>query len=219
MKKIKKAVIPIAGLGTRFLPVTKSVAKEMLPIVDKPTLQYIVEECVESGIEEILFVTSPYKKNVEDHFDQSFELENRIEKSNKLTIYLSPFTPLSLDRHNHISTTDLRLLRRMVRDYNHRGYSAEKTMIKWLEMRKSEEKNIYPYQRKTDMILNTSLSYEIGVLRTYVEPLLYSINPESVVYEEAIRVLNFLKGFMNIPSDDIPSSSVLREFIGNSYFE
>jgi len=147
------------------------------------------------------------------------KLNGCIEKSNKLTIYLSPFTPLSLDRHNHISTTDLRLLRRMVRDYNHRGYSAEKTMIKWLEMRKSEEKNIYPYQRKTDMILNTSLSYEIGVLRTYVEPLLYSINPESVVYEEAIRVLNFLKGFMNIPSDDIPSSSVLREFIGNSYFE
>jgi len=84
MKKIKKAVIPIAGLGTRFLPVTKSVAKEMLPIVDKPTLQYIVEECVESGIEEILFVTSPYKKNVEDHFDQSFELENRLLKSGKL---------------------------------------------------------------------------------------------------------------------------------------
>lgn len=84
MKKIKKAVIPIAGLGTRFLPVTKSVAKEMLPIVDKPTLQYIVEECVQSGIEEILFITSPYKKSVEDFFDQSFELEHRLEKSGKL---------------------------------------------------------------------------------------------------------------------------------------
>lgn len=83
MSKIKKAVIPIAGMGTRFLPVTKSVAKEMLPIVDKPTLQYIVEECVQSGIEEILFITSPYKKNVEDHFDQSFELENRLLKSGK----------------------------------------------------------------------------------------------------------------------------------------
>lgn len=82
--KIKKAVIPIAGLGTRFLPATKSVAKEMLPIVDKPTLQYIVEECVQSGIEEILFITSPYKKNVEDHFDQSFELEQRLLKSGKI---------------------------------------------------------------------------------------------------------------------------------------
>lgn len=84
MKRIKKAVIPIAGLGTRFLPATKAIAKEMLPIIDKPTLQYIVEECVESGIEEILFITSPYKKSVEDHFDQSFELEKRLEKSGKL---------------------------------------------------------------------------------------------------------------------------------------
>ena len=84
MKKIKKAVIPVAGMGTRFLPVTKSVAKEMLPIIDKPTIQYIVEECVNSGIEEILFITSPYKRNVEDHFDQSFELETRLEKNNKL---------------------------------------------------------------------------------------------------------------------------------------
>lgn len=84
MKKIRKAVIPVAGMGTRFLPVTKSVPKEMLPIIDKPTLQYIVEECVDSGIEEILFITSPYKTSIENHFDQSFELEARLAKSNKL---------------------------------------------------------------------------------------------------------------------------------------
>lgn len=84
MKKIRKAVIPVAGMGTRFLPVTKSVPKEMLPIIDKPTLQYIIEECVESGIEQILLITSPYKRNIEDHFDQSFELEARLEKNNKL---------------------------------------------------------------------------------------------------------------------------------------
>ena len=84
LKKVRKAIIPVAGMGTRFLPVTKSVPKEMLPIIDKPTLQYIVEECVESGIEEILFITSPYKRNVEDHFDQSFELETRLERNNKL---------------------------------------------------------------------------------------------------------------------------------------
>ena len=83
MKKVRKAVIPVAGMGTRFLPITKSVPKEMLPIIDKPTLQYIVEECVASGIEEILFITSPYKKNIEDYFDQSFELETRLEKNNK----------------------------------------------------------------------------------------------------------------------------------------
>ena len=84
MKKIRKAVIPVAGMGTRFLPVTKSVPKEMLPIVDKPTLQYIVEEAVASGIEEIMFITSPYKKVIEDHFDISYELEDRLKKNNKM---------------------------------------------------------------------------------------------------------------------------------------
>lgn len=84
MRKIRKAIIPVAGMGTRFLPATKALAKEMLPIVDKPTIEYIVEEAVKSGIEEILFITSPYKKNIEDHFDRSFELEKRLEKSNKL---------------------------------------------------------------------------------------------------------------------------------------
>jgi len=84
LKKIRKAVIPVAGMGTRFLPVTKSVPKEMLPIIDKPTLQYIVEECVKSGIEEILFITSPSKINIENHFDQSYELESRLEKNGKL---------------------------------------------------------------------------------------------------------------------------------------
>ena len=86
-------------------------------------------------------------------------------------------------------------------------------------MRKSEEKNIYPYQREADIILNTSLSYEIGVLKTYAEPLLYSIESDSENYEEAIRILNFLKGFLNIPSEYVPNTSILREFIGNSYFE
>lgn len=83
MKKVRKAVIPVAGMGTRFLPVTKSVPKEMLPIVDKPTLQYIIEEAVNSGIEEILLITSPYKKCIEDHFDRSYELENRLIKNGK----------------------------------------------------------------------------------------------------------------------------------------
>ncbi len=86
MERVRKAVIPIAGLGTRFLPATKAVPKEMLPIIDKPTLQYIVEEAIDSGIEEILLITNPYKKTVEDHFDRSYELESRLEKSNKLAL-------------------------------------------------------------------------------------------------------------------------------------
>lgn len=82
--KVRKAIIPVAGMGTRFLPVTKSIPKEMLPIVDKPTIQYIVEEAINSGIEEILFVTNSYKKSIEDYFDRSFELEKRLEQSGKL---------------------------------------------------------------------------------------------------------------------------------------
>lgn len=83
MKKIRKCVIPVAGMGTRFLPATKATPKEMLPIIDKPTIQYIVEEAVNSGIEEILFITSPYKNSVIDHFDRSYELEHRLLKNNK----------------------------------------------------------------------------------------------------------------------------------------
>ena len=147
------------------------------------------------------------------------KLNGSIDKKNKLKIYISPFTPISLDRHNHISTTDIRFLRRTVRDYNTRGYSADDTLSRWFKMRNSEEKNVYPYQREADIIINTSFVYEIGVLRTYAEPLLFSIKNDSPYYEEAIRILNFMKGFINIPSDDIPATSVIREFIGKSYFE
>ncbi len=142
-----------------------------------------------------------------------------IDKKNKLKIYISPFTPVGLDRHNHISTTDVRLLRRLVRDYNHRGYSAEATLNNWAGMRKSEEDYVFPYQRQADVIINTSLAYEIGVLRPYAEPLLFSISKDSENYEEAIRILKFLKIFLVIPSEKVPSVSVLREFIGDSYFE
>ena len=83
MKKIRKCVIPVAGMGTRFLPATKATPKEMLPIIDKPTIQYIIEEAVASGIEEILLITSPYKNSVIDHFDRSYELESRLAKSGK----------------------------------------------------------------------------------------------------------------------------------------
>ncbi|AUN16062.1 UTP--glucose-1-phosphate uridylyltransferase GalU [Paraclostridium sordellii] len=83
-KRVRKAIIPAAGLGTRFLPATKSQPKEMLPIVDKPTLQYIIEEAVNSGIEEILIVTGRSKKSIEDHFDRSIELELELEQKGKL---------------------------------------------------------------------------------------------------------------------------------------
>lgn len=147
------------------------------------------------------------------------KLNHVLPKKNKLKLYISPFTTIGLDRHNHISTTDVRLLRRMVRDYQHRGYSAEATLNSWMGMRYSEETYVYPYQRQADIIVNTSLGYEIGVLRAYAEPLLFSISKESQYYEEAIRILKFLKSFLNIPSVYVPNVSVLREFIGDSYFE
>lgn len=149
----------------------------------------------------------------------SEKLNHSIDKRNKLKLYISPFTPIRLDRHNHISTTDMRLLRRLVRDYRTRGYSAEATLTNWASMRDSESTFVYPHQREADIVINTSLAYEIGVLRTYAEPLLYSIEKNSANYEEAIRILNFLKGFLNIPSEYVPNVSVLREFIGNSYYE
>jgi len=149
----------------------------------------------------------------------SEKLNHSIPKKNKLRLYISPFTPIRLDRHNHISTTDVRLLRRLVRDYRTRGYSAEQTLTNWASMRSSEGKFVYPHQREADMVINTALAYEIGVLKTYAEPLLYTIDKSSTNYEEAIRILKFLKGFINIPSEYVPNVSVLREFVGNSYYE
>lgn len=147
------------------------------------------------------------------------KMSSLIENKNKLRLYISPFMPVALDRHNHVKSTDLRLIRRMVRDYNHRGYSAEQTLTSWMGMRSSEENYIYPYQREADIVINTSLAYEIGVLKTYAEPLLYSISRDSEYYEESVRILKFLNCFLNIPSELVPNKSVLREFIGNSYFE
>lgn len=142
-----------------------------------------------------------------------------INKENKLKIYISPFTPLGLDRHNHVSTLDIRLIRRLVRDFRTRGYSAVETLKNWQVVRKSEEKYIFPYQKEADIVLNTALVYELGVLKTYVVPLLYSVKMDNEYYNEALRIINFLRYFLNIPESYVPSTAVLREFIGDGYFE
>lgn len=141
-----------------------------------------------------------------------------ISRENKYKIYLSPLTEINMDNHNRVSTTDNRLLRRIIRDNRTRGYGVEKTLESWNKVREGEEKYIFPYQDDADTTYNTALIYEIGVLKTYVEPLLYSVNPESVYYEEAKRLLNFLRLFLPIPSDAIPAESILREFIGGGCF-
>jgi len=144
------------------------------------------------------------------------ELLPAIDKKNKYKIYLSPFIPLNIDRHNYISTIDLRLIRRSIRDNRTRGYDINKTIHTWQSVRNGEEKYIFPYIHQADVIVNTALPYEVGVLKVYAEPLLRSINVESNYYEEAKRLLNFLKMFYPIPGEYVSSDSILREFIGGS---
>lgn len=146
-------------------------------------------------------------------------LTSKIPRENKLKIYISPFTPLGLDRHNHVSTVDLRLIRRIVRDARTRGYNAVETLKSWRNVRISEEKYIFPYQKEADIVLNTALIYELGILKTFAVPLLYNVNYKSEYYTEAKRIINFLKIFLNIPESALPETALLREFVGGGYFE
>ena len=142
-----------------------------------------------------------------------------IPKECKYKIYVSPLNDLNIDDHNMISTSDIRLLRRMVRDNRTRGYNAEHTLRTWSVVRDGEEKNIFPYQGEADFVYNTAFNYEVGVLKLYAEPLLYQVSSSSKYYYEARRLLNFLSMFLAIPTEAIPNDSLLKEFIGNSYFE
>ena len=145
------------------------------------------------------------------------ELSINIENKYKYKIYLSPFIPLSIDRHNYVSTLDLRLLRRIVRDNRTRGYSVVETIDSWQDVRNGEEKYIFPYIHQAETIINTALPYELGVLKVYVEPLLLSVSVNSKYYEEARRLLGFLKQFFPIPGEYVSDESILREFIGGKY--
>ena len=141
-----------------------------------------------------------------------------INRERKYKLYISPLTELNMDNHNRISTTDNRLLRRIVRDNRTRNYRVEDTLKQWPAVRRGEELYIFPFQDEVDAVINSAAIYEIGVLKTYVEPLLYSVSSDSPYYEEAKRLINFLRLFLPIPSDAIPEDAVIREFIGGSYF-
>lgn len=147
------------------------------------------------------------------------ELTKSIPKENKYKVYVSPLTDLNVDNYNMVSTSDNRLLRRMVRDNRTRGYSAEYTIKTWSRVRDGEEKYVFSYQEEADFVVNSALIYEIGALRQYAEPLLYNIDINSPYYEEARRLLRFLNMFLVVPTENIPKESILREFIGGSYFE
>lgn len=146
------------------------------------------------------------------------ELTQSIEKKHKYKIYISTLTQLNIDIHNRVHTTDTRKLRRIVRDNKYRGYNAADTLKMWPSIRDGEEKYIFQYQDEADIIVNSALVYELGVLKTYAEPLLFSVDENDEVYPEALRLINFLRGFLPIPSDNVPNDSILREFIGGSCF-
>ncbi len=137
----------------------------------------------------------------------------------KFKIYVSPLTYLNIDNDNRISMTDLRLLRRMVRDNRTRGYNPSKTLESWSDVRDGEEKYVFPYQDNADVMFNTSLAYELAVIKTYAEPLLFTISEDDPNYQVAQRLIELLKFVLPIPSETVPKTSILREFIGGSYFE
>ncbi len=147
------------------------------------------------------------------------EMTPDLDSKLKYKVYLSPFIPINIDRHNYISTTDLRLMRRIVRDNRTRATDVGATIDYWNTVRNGESKYIFPFINNVDMILNTSLVYEVGVLKVFVEPLLYSVQSNSSAYNEARRLINFLRGFFPIASDYVPDDSILREFIGKGIFE
>ena len=144
-------------------------------------------------------------------------LSQSVHSNDKFKIYISALTQLNLDEHNRIPTTDLRLIRRIVRDHNHRGNDALRTLKLWTSVRAGEEKNIFPFQEEADVMFNSALVYELAVLKKYASPLLKNIDRSESEYREARRLLSFLQYFETIEEEaDIPPTSILREFIGGS---
>lgn len=147
------------------------------------------------------------------------KLSSSLPTESKFKIYISALTQLNIDEHNRIPTTDGRLIRRIVRDARTRGTSAKQTIAMWNSVRRGEEENIFPYQESADVMFNSALIYELAVLKLYAEPLLFSIEKDEPEYNEAKRLLKFLDYFLGVPSESIPSNSILREFVGGGCFD
>ncbi|HSP00391.1 MAG TPA: hypothetical protein VLN90_02895, partial [Thioalkalivibrio sp.] len=134
-------------------------------------------------------------------------------------IYVSALTQLNMDCHNRISTTDVRKIRRIVRDNRKRGWSSEQTLDMFTRVTVGEKKNIFPYQAQADEMFNSTLVYELAVLKKHAMPLLTIIQRESPVYDEARRLIAMLSFTADLPDEDVPANSILREFIGGSFFD
>jgi uridine kinase len=146
------------------------------------------------------------------------ELTPQIPDINKFKIFVSALTTISLDDHNWIPTTDNRLLRRILRDYNYRGFSAQQTIARWKSVSDGEDKWIFPFSENADAMFNSALLFEIAVLRPYLEPILMEVPQYCPEYAESHRLLKFLRYFHPIKDKDIPPTSLLREFVGGSSF-
>ncbi len=146
-------------------------------------------------------------------------LTPKIADEDKFKVYISALTQLNIDEHNRISTTDTRLIRRIVRDHFFRGFSASNTIDMWPKVLKGEEENIFPFQENADVTFNSALIYELCVLKVFAEPLLFNMDKSESGYMEAKRLLNMLNGFLAVNPQDIPPNSLIREFVGGSCFE
>lgn len=146
-------------------------------------------------------------------------LTSHIPNENKYKVYVSALTTILLDNHNYIPTTDNRLLRRIIRDYKYRSYSAEETIARWPSVRAGEEKWIFPYQENADAMFNSALLFELAVLKDYVEPILRKVPNRCPEYSEAHRLLRFLNYFVSVQDKELPPTSLLREFLGGSSFQ
>lgn len=141
-----------------------------------------------------------------------------LPKESKFKVYISALTSLNIDEHNRIPTTDVRLIRRMVRDNRTRGTKASGTLAMWDSVRRGEEKYIFPFQESADAVFNSALVYELAILKQFAEPLLFGIDKSDETYHEANRLLKFLDYFLGVTSEDLPNNSLLREFVGGSVF-
>lgn len=146
-------------------------------------------------------------------------LTPHIPNENKYKVYVSALTTILLDNHNYIPTTDNRLLRRIIRDYKYRNYSAEETIARWPSVRAGEEKWIFPYQENADAMFNSALLFELAVLKDYVEPVLRKVPNRCPEYSESHRLLRFLNYFVSVQDKELPPTSLLREFLGGSSFQ
>ncbi len=162
------------------------------------------------GADDILVIEGIHGLN--DRLSYSLPAES------KFKIYISALTEINIDRHNRIPTTDVRLIRRIVRDARTRGTSATETIAMWYSVRRGEEMHIFPHQESADVMYNSAAVYELAVLKTYIEPLLYGVPENSAEYLEANRLLKMLSYFLAMPSESVPHNAILREFIGGSVF-